>query len=144
MVDDVKLKEETKAWFDAFFDLTDVKGDFSSWIDTFHTPDSEVVFGNLPKAKGKAEIIKTIGSFGRYVATLKHELLRFDIVEDRIWGELKIHYTIKNDPNNQLFVFPAAAIYHKKPHETKIHRLDVFADLSPLFAKIKELHPEFK
>lgn len=66
-------------------------------------------------------------------------VVSFDVLPDKIYQVARISYKVKGDPAKETFIVPGLAVFHKKPEDTKIHRFDVYIDISPVFKRIQEV-----
>jgi len=74
---------------------------------------------------------------------MKHEILHFDVVENRIYQSASISYVIRNDPEDKIIRVLGMAVFHLVPMGEEeagmMQRFDVYLDPTPIGARIKEV-----
>ncbi|KAF8637201.1 hypothetical protein AX16_010860 [Volvariella volvacea WC 439] len=153
--DDSEALRKARAWLiEVYAQIFHKAGDglnAQHWLTSFWSHDAELQFANNPVLKGHAAIQAVFDGAFASLSLMKHEILDIALSGTKIYQPANITYQIKNDPTQQLITIPGLAVFHKyiEPNsttppthwepETKISRLDVYLDNTPVMERVKEV-----
>ncbi|KAK2016888.1 hypothetical protein LZ32DRAFT_600917 [Colletotrichum eremochloae] len=129
---------EVLAWLRRFHDVHDsLQGkDFHK----VYAETSQLTFGNYPTAEGLDAIKQLLLPSFAQLAYMKHIVRRADKVGDTIWCAQDIAYRVKDDPENEEIIIPAAGLltlFMDGEDAGKVKRFDVFLDNAPVRQKME-------
>ncbi|KAG0648334.1 Phosphoserine aminotransferase [Hyphodiscus hymeniophilus] len=163
-----KSRDEVNAWLHAFHHAADSLT--TTTLPKFYTEDATLNFANNEPLVGLSNIIYVstllysfIHSDLKHIFTrvhkqffnvafpqlesMKHDVIDFDVVKDKIYMSCTITYVVKNDPKQEKFRIPAFGVFHLVPvseqlgqkGEALLRRFDVYLDAQSVWGRMGEV-----
>ncbi|KAH8433200.1 nuclear transport factor 2 family protein [Aspergillus melleus] len=133
-----EIHTQTLQWLQAYHTSGDAMNP-RTFVPQFHTEDCEMIFPGKEPIKGHAQIIAFYEQQFQIIASMKHTIGHFDVVEDRVYQEADIEYVLKGDPEEKVIKVQGLAVFGKGVSDERMHFFKVYLDPSAIFKRVGEL-----
>lgn len=128
-------RSEAHAWLLRFHEANDALD--AAAVGRFHAEGSVVRFGNADPIIGRSKIEEHFGNVFPLLEVMKHRVVRFDVLHDRIYQEASITYVIRGDEEKKEITISGLAVIGKRPNEEVMSFFDVYLDWSPVQERLQ-------
>ncbi|KAK4506745.1 hypothetical protein PRZ48_000478 [Zasmidium cellare] len=131
-------RKEVAEWLQSWYDVADKCVPPNSV--KFFADDCVVRFNNAPAVHGAPAAQKEFESVAPIIGWMKHEILDFDIVDNKIYNECNVTYVLKGDPEEKQITMHRFNFYERNA-EGKITKWTAYFDSSPMKERMATIKP---
>ncbi|KAK1148504.1 hypothetical protein N8T08_009509 [Aspergillus melleus] len=133
-----EIHTQTLQWLQAYHASGDSMNP-RTFVPQFHTEDCEMTFPGQEPIKGHAQIIAFYEQQFQIIASMKHTIGHFDVVDDRVYQEAHIEYVLKGDPEGKVIKVQGLAVFGKGTRDERMKFFKVFLDPSAILKRVGEI-----
>ncbi|RDW61569.1 hypothetical protein BP5796_11461 [Coleophoma crateriformis] len=108
-------------------------------LDKFYYSGSKFCYANFEQIYGLEAISDFFDPIFKLLASMHHEIVSFDVVQNTIYLEATIVYVVSGDPDEKKIKIPAAAVFdivEGGESDGMIDRVSIYLDPSEVFSRV--------